>query len=71
MHNFQAMGMGTTEATHHAIAQLSAQLDLQASVLGFKNAFWVLGALVAVVTSLPFIMRRPSAEETAAAAAAH
>ncbi len=70
-HNFRSLGMGTTEASHRAMAQLSSQMDLQASVLAFKNAFWVLAALVVLLTPLPFIMKRPSAEESAAAAAAH
>jgi len=70
-HNFQAMGMSAANASHRALAQMSAQVDIQASVLGFKNAFWLLGALVALLTPLPFIMKRPSAEETSAAAEAH
>jgi hypothetical protein len=70
-HNFMAMGMSATDASHRALAQLSAQVDLQASVLAFKNSFWVMGAVVLLLTPLPFIMRRPSAEETKAAAAAH
>ena len=70
-HNFMSLGMSATEATHKALAQLSAQVDLQASVLAFKNAFWVMGAVVLLLTPLPFIMRRPSKEETAAAAEAH
>jgi DHA2 family multidrug resistance protein len=70
-HNFASMGFSATEATHKALAQISAQVDLQASVLAFKNAFWVLGLLVLVLVPLPFIMRRPSHEETSAAAAAH
>jgi DHA2 family multidrug resistance protein len=70
-HNLESMGMSATEASRRALAQLSAQVDLQASVLAFKNAFWVLGVLVLVLTPLPFIMRRPSAKETATAAEAH
>jgi DHA2 family multidrug resistance protein len=70
-HNLMSMGMSATEASHKALAQLSAQVDLQASVLAFKNSFWVMGAVVLLLTPLPFIMRRPSAEETAAAAEAH
>jgi MFS transporter, DHA2 family, multidrug resistance protein len=69
--NFAAMGAGATEASHRALAQLSAQVDLQANVLGFVNAFWMLGLLVMLLIPLPFIMQRPSAEEAKAAAAAH
>ena len=69
--NFIAMGASASEASHRALAQLSAQVDLQANVLGFVNSFWVLGLLVMFLVPLPFIMRRPSAEEAKAAAAAH
>ena len=41
--NFVAIGPSTSEASHRALAQLSAQIDLQANVLGFVNAFWMLG----------------------------
>ena len=68
---FRAMGMDATGASHRAMAQLSGQMDLQASVLAFKNAFFVLAALVVILVPLPLIMKRPSAKETEAAAAAH
>jgi MFS transporter, DHA2 family, multidrug resistance protein len=71
VHNFMSSGLSAAEATHRALAQISAQVDLQASVLAFKNSFWVMGAVVLLLTPLSFIMRRPSAEETAAAAEAH
>jgi DHA2 family multidrug resistance protein len=69
--NFIAMGAGASEASHRAMAQLSAQVDLQANVLGFANSFWVLGLLVMFLIPLPFFMRRPSPEEAKASAAAH
>jgi DHA2 family multidrug resistance protein len=69
--NFVAMGAGASEASHRAMAQLSAQVDLQANVLGFANSFWVLGLLVMFLIPLPFLMRRPSPEEAKASAAAH
>ena len=69
--NFVAMGAGASEASHRAMAQLSAQVDLQANVLGFANSFWVLGLLVMFLVPLPFVMRRPSPEEAKASAAAH
>jgi hypothetical protein len=65
------MGAGASEASHRAMAQLSAQVDLQANVLGFANSFWVLGLLVMFLIPLPFLMRRPSPEEAKASAAAH
>ena len=71
MHNLMPGGMSAADASRTALAQISGQMDLQASVLGFKNAFWVLGALVVLLIPLPLIMRRPNAEESSAAAAAH
>jgi MFS transporter, DHA2 family, multidrug resistance protein len=69
--NFVAMGAGASEASHRAMAQLSAQVDLQANVLGFANSFWVLGVFVMFLIPLPFLMRRPNPEEAKASAAAH
>jgi DHA2 family multidrug resistance protein len=69
--NFIAMGASASEASHRALAQLSAQVDAQANVLGFVNSFWVLGVMVMLLVPLPFIMKRPSAEEAKASAAAH
>jgi DHA2 family multidrug resistance protein len=69
--NFIAMGAGASEASHRALAQLAAQVDLQSNVLGFVNSFWLLGLLVMFLIPLPFLMRRPSAEEAKATAAAH
>jgi MFS family permease len=67
----KAIGTGANEASHRALAQLSSQIDLQANVLGFVNAFWLLGLLVLFLVPLPFIMRRPSPEEAKASAAIH
>jgi MFS transporter, DHA2 family, multidrug resistance protein len=69
--NFTSMGASSSEASHRALAQLSAQVDLQANVLGFVNSFWILGLVVMFLIPLPFIMRRPSPEEAKATAAAH
>jgi len=69
--NFLSMGVSASEASRRALAQLSAQVDLQSNVLGFVNSFWVLGLLVMFLIPLPFIMRRPSPEEAKATAAAH
>jgi MFS transporter, DHA2 family, multidrug resistance protein len=69
--NFISMGSSTSDASHRALAQISAQVDLQSNVLGFVNSFWMLGLLVLFLVPLPFIMRRPSPEEAKASAAAH
>jgi DHA2 family multidrug resistance protein len=69
--NFTAMGISASEASRKALAQLSAQVNLQANILGYVNSFWWLGLLVLLLVPLPFIMRRPSPEEAKATAAAH
>ncbi len=69
--NFISMGVNASEASRRALAQLSAQVDLQANVLGFVNSFWIMGVVVLLLTPLPFIMQRPSPEEAKATAAAH
>jgi MFS transporter, DHA2 family, multidrug resistance protein len=69
--NFIAMGSSQVEATHRALAQLSAQVDLQSSVLSFAASFWVLGFLILFLIPLPFLMRRPTAEEAKETAGMH
>jgi len=69
--NFIAMGMSASEASRRALAQLSAQVDLQSNVLAFVNSFWVMGLVVLLLIPLPFIMRKPSTAEAKASAAAH
>jgi DHA2 family multidrug resistance protein len=71
MHNFMAMGASQAEASRRALAQLSAQVDLQSNVLSFANSFWVLGFLILFLIPLPFVMRRPSAAEARETAAMH
>ena len=71
MQNFIAMGSSKVEASHRALAQLSAQVDLQSSVLSFANSFWVLGFLILFLIPLPFLMRRPSPAEAKETAAVH
>ncbi len=71
IHNLATMGVSLPEATHRALAQMSARVDLQASLLSFKSAQVVLGFLMLVLIPLPFIMKRPSKKEAQAAAAAH
>jgi len=65
------MGASAGDASHRALAQFSAQVDLQANVLGFVSSFWTLGFLVMFLIPLSFIMRRPSPEEVEASARAH
>jgi DHA2 family multidrug resistance protein len=69
--NFVTMGASAGEASRRALAQLSAQVDLQANVLSCASSFWILGMLVMFLIPLPFIMRRPGPEEAKASAPAH
>ena len=46
-----------------SLAQLQQFVDVQANVLAFISDFFVPGVIVA----LPFLMKKPSAEEMAAA----
>ncbi len=71
MQNFMAMGASHAEASRRALAQLSAQVDLQSNVLSFASSFWVLGFLILFLIPLPFLMRRPSQEEAKEAAVMH
>jgi hypothetical protein len=69
MQNFIAMGASQAEASQRALAQLSAQVDLQSNVLSFESSFWVPGFLISFLIPLPFLMRRPSPEEAKETAA--
>jgi len=51
--SFKAMGIGVAEASHRALAQVSAQVDLQANLLSFVNTFWVLGLMVLLLVPRP------------------
>lgn len=69
--SLRAGGAAAADASHRALAQLSAQIDLQSNVIGFVNAFWIMGLVVLLLVPLPFIMRRPSPEEAKSSAAMH
>jgi DHA2 family multidrug resistance protein len=64
-------GSSVAEASHRSLAQLQQIVDAQANVLAFISAFFVLGAVVALLIPLPFLMQRPSSEEMAASHGAH
>ena len=67
--NFQAMlagfkamfisqGYDAVTAAHRALAMAYHSVQAQASALSFKNSFWVMSTIVAVLVPFPFIMRR-------------
>ncbi|GAC1418670.1 MAG: DHA2 family efflux MFS transporter permease subunit [Acidobacteriaceae bacterium] len=53
-------GMSTEGATAVAIGQAYRQMLREASMLSYKNAFAILGAIVFVLAPLPFLMRLPA-----------
>jgi DHA2 family multidrug resistance protein len=64
-------GSSVADAGQKSLAQLQQIIDGQANVLAFISAFFVLGLTVALLVPLPFLMKRPSAEETAASQGMH
>jgi MFS transporter, DHA2 family, multidrug resistance protein len=64
-------GSSVAEASHRSLAQLQQIVDAQANVLAFISAFFVLGAVVALLIPLPFLMKRPTAEDMAASHGLH
>ena len=64
-------GSSVAEAGHHSLAQLQQIVDAQANVLAYISAFFVLGVVVALLIPLPFLMKRPSADDMAASHGAH
>jgi DHA2 family multidrug resistance protein len=64
-------GASLATACHHSLAQLQQVVDAQANVLAYISAFFVLGMIVAFLIPLPFLMKRPSTEEAAAAQGMH
>ncbi len=64
-------GISAADAGQRSLAQLQQLVDAQANVLAFISAFFVLGAIVALLVPLPFLMKRPSAEDMAASQGMH
>lgn len=54
-----------------ALARLDQLVRQQANTLAFVNAFWVMGVAVACLVPLPFLMKRPSKSDMAAAEGMH
>jgi len=50
-----------------SLAQLQPFVDVQANVPAFISDFFVPGVIVALLVALPFLMKKSSAEEMAAA----
>ncbi len=56
---FLAQGYDTVTAARKALALAYQSVQQQASALSFVNSFWVMSVVIACLTPLPFIMRRP------------
>lgn len=70
-HSAIMTGSSVSEAGHRSLVQLQSLVDSQANVLAFISAFFVLGALVALLIPLPFLMKRPSPQEITASQGIH
>jgi DHA2 family multidrug resistance protein len=64
-------GSSVAYAGQRSLAQLQQIVDAQANVLAYISAFFVLGVIVAVLIPIPFLMKRPTAEEMAASQGVH
>jgi DHA2 family multidrug resistance protein len=53
-------GMSAAQASQLAVGQAYQQMIRQASMLGYKNAFFILSVVIFCLSPLPFIMRLPS-----------
>jgi DHA2 family multidrug resistance protein len=58
-----AEGMNAAQATQTAIGRAYQQMQLQAAMLSYQNAFVVLSALLFCLVPLPFLMRLPKKRE--------
>jgi DHA2 family multidrug resistance protein len=55
-----AHGISAPNATQMAVGQAYQQMLRQASMLSYKNAFFILSVVILLLSPLPFIMRLPS-----------
>jgi DHA2 family multidrug resistance protein len=58
-----AQGMSSAQAAQAAIGEAYPQMQLQATMLSYHNAFVVLSALLFFLVPLPFLMRLPKKRE--------
>jgi DHA2 family multidrug resistance protein len=60
---FLSQGYDATTSATKAMAMAYRMVQAQASALSFENSFWVMSIVIACLTPLPFIMRRPKPGE--------
>src|ERR1700760_4864050 len=65
------LGQGSSAAAQLAYGRAYRQMLRQASMLGYKNAFFILSMTILCLAPLPFVMRRPPKAMKAPADAGH
>ena len=60
---FMAQGFDAVTASQKALALAYRSVMAQASALSFENSFWIMSLVVACLSPLPFLMRRPKPGE--------
>ncbi len=60
---FRLQGLGAAQAAQSAIGYAYQQMLRQASMLSYKNAFFLMSVTIACLSPLPFLMRLPSRAE--------
>ena len=56
---FVGQGYDAATAMQKALAMAYGTVQAQANALSFQNSFWIMGLVIACLSPLPFIMRRP------------
>jgi DHA2 family multidrug resistance protein len=60
---FMSQGYDSVTAAHKALALAYRTMLAQANTLSFENSFWIMSLIVACLSPLPFLMRRPKPGE--------
>jgi DHA2 family multidrug resistance protein len=66
---FVSQGYDAATAAQKALAMAYFTVQSQANALSFKNSFYVMSVVIACLSPLPFIMRRPKVGQGRAPAA--
>ena len=66
---FVSKGYDASTAAQKALAMAYYTVQTQATALSFKNSFFVMSLVIACLSPLPFIMRRPKTGQGRAPAA--
>jgi len=68
---FMSQGYDAVTAAKKAMAMAYYTVQSQANAVSFKNSFFVMSIIIACLSPLPFIMRRPKMGEAQRSEAAH